>query len=252
MHVYCNHVRFVSSSTQFSFVFSKAQLYFNDLIMAENMSLLSLEDDLTCSICLGLFENPVSLICGHSFCANCLEATWNDRTTSMFCPHCRMLFSSKPELKKNTVLSAVVDAYRVKAGISEPVTEVVEVKSKDPEQIRCDTCMEAEAVKTCLTCMASYCEDHVRPHRENAIFRAHQLCDPLPDLMERLCPDHSKLVEFFCTQHQCCICSTCLQFEHKGCEFTSSDEQRHKQKVCSCSGRNHKKHSLTTDYRQSV
>ncbi|XP_057218015.1 E3 ubiquitin/ISG15 ligase TRIM25 isoform X2 [Triplophysa rosa] len=199
--------------------------------MAENMSLLSLEDDLTCSICLGLFENPVSLICGHSFCANCLEATWNDRTTSMFCPHCRMPFSSKPGLKKNTVLSAVVDAYRVKAGVPDPVMEHVEETRTDPDQIKCDTCMEAEAVKTCLTCMASYCEDHVRPHRDNAIFRAHQLSDPLPDLLERLCPDHSKLMEFYCTHHQCCICSTCLQYEHKGCEFTGTDEQRHKQKT---------------------
>ncbi|KAA0701472.1 E3 ubiquitin/ISG15 ligase TRIM25 [Triplophysa tibetana] len=199
--------------------------------MADNMSLLSLEDDLTCSICLGLFENPVSLICGHSFCANCLDATWNDRTTSMFCPHCRMPFSSKPELKKNTVLSAVLDAYRVKAGVPEPVMEHVEETRWDPGTIKCDTCMEAEAVKTCLTCMASYCEDHVRPHRDNAVFRSHQLSDPLPDLLERLCPDHSKLMEFYCTHHQCCICSTCLQSEHKGCNFTGTDEQHHKQKT---------------------
>ncbi|XP_056591200.1 E3 ubiquitin/ISG15 ligase TRIM25 isoform X1 [Triplophysa dalaica] len=199
--------------------------------MAENMSLLSLEDDLTCSICLGLFENPVSLICGHSFCANCLDATWNDRTTSMFCPHCRMPFSSKPELKKNTVLSAVLDAYRVKAGVPEPVMEHVEERRRDPDTIKCDTCMEAEAVKTCLTCMASYCEDHLRPHRDNIVFRSHQLSDPLPDLLERLCPDHSKLMEFYCTHHQCCICSSCLQSEHKGCNFTGTDEQHHKQKT---------------------
>ncbi|XP_016370493.1 E3 ubiquitin/ISG15 ligase TRIM25 isoform X1 [Sinocyclocheilus rhinocerous] len=199
--------------------------------MAENMSLLGLEDELTCSICLCLFENPVSLICGHSFCANCLEATWNDRVSSLSCPQCRMVFTSKPELKKNTVLSAVLDAYRIKAGVSEPVKEHFEVKRKDPDAIRCDNCMEAKAVKTCLTCMASYCEDHVRPHRENAIFRAHQLCDPLPDLMDRLCSDHGKLMEFYCSQHQSCICSTCLQDMHKGCEFITADERRFKQKT---------------------
>uniref|UniRef100_A0A8C2H5D6 RING-type E3 ubiquitin transferase n=1 Tax=Cyprinus carpio TaxID=7962 RepID=A0A8C2H5D6_CYPCA len=199
--------------------------------MAENMSLLGLEDELTCSICLCLFENPVSLICGHSFCANCLEATWNDMISSLSCPHCRMVFPSKPELKKNTVLSAVLDAYRVKAGVSEPVKEHFEVKKKDPDAIKCDNCMEAKAVKTCLTCMASYCEDHVRPHRENAIFRAHQLSDPLPDLMERLCSGHGKLMELYCSQHQSCICSTCLQDMHKGCEFITADERRFKQKT---------------------
>uniref|UniRef100_A0A8C1Y040 RING-type E3 ubiquitin transferase n=1 Tax=Cyprinus carpio TaxID=7962 RepID=A0A8C1Y040_CYPCA len=199
--------------------------------MAETMSLLGLEEELTCSICLCLFENPMSLICGHSFCANCLEATWNDSVSSMSCPQCRMVFLSKPELKKNTVLSAVLDAYRIKAGVSEPVKEHFEVKKKDPDEIKCDNCMEAKAVKTCLTCMASYCEDHVRPHRENAIFRAHQLADPLPDLMERLCSDHGKLMEFYCSQHQSCICSTCLQDMHKGCEFITADERRFKQKT---------------------
>ncbi|XP_073707892.1 E3 ubiquitin/ISG15 ligase TRIM25 isoform X2 [Garra rufa] len=199
--------------------------------MAENMSLLGLEDELTCSICLCLFENPVSLICGHSFCANCLEATWNDRVSSLSCPQCRMVFPSKPELKKNTVLSAVLDAYRIKAGVPEPVKEHFEVKKKDPDAIKCDNCMEAKAVKTCLTCMASYCEDHVRPHRENAIFRAHQLSDPLPDLMERLCSSHGKLMEFYCNQHQSCICSTCLQDMHKGCEFITADERRFKLKT---------------------
>lgn len=199
--------------------------------MAENMSLLGLEDELTCSICLCLFENPVSLICGHSFCASCLEATWNDRVSSLSCPQCRMAFSCKPELKKNTVLSAVLDAYRIKAGVPEPVKEPFEVKKKDPDAIKCDSCMEAKAVKTCLTCMASYCEDHVRPHRENAIFRAHQLSDPLPDLVERLCSDHGKLMEFYCIQHQSCICTNCLQSVHKGCEFITADERRFKQKV---------------------
>ncbi|CAM4623676.1 unnamed protein product [Leuciscus chuanchicus] len=199
--------------------------------MAENMSLLGLEDELTCSICLCLFENPVSLICGHSFCASCLEATWKDRTSSLSCPHCRMAFSSKPELKKNTVLSAVLDAYRIKAGVPEPVKEPFEVKKKDPDEIKCDSCMEAKAVKTCLTCMASYCEDHVRPHRENAIFRAHQLSDPLADLMERLCSDHGKLMEFYCIQHQSCICSNCLQGVHKGCEFITAEDRRFKQKT---------------------
>ncbi|XP_042614068.1 E3 ubiquitin/ISG15 ligase TRIM25-like [Cyprinus carpio] len=205
--------------------------YIGRVKMAENISLLGLEEELTCSICLCLFENPVSLICGHSFCANCLEATWNDSVSSMSCPQCRMVFLSKPELKKNTVLSAVLDAYRIKAGVSEPVKEHFEVKKKDPDEIKCDNCMEAKAVKTCLTCMASYCEDHVRPHRENAIFRAHQLADPLPDLMERLCSDHGKLMEFYCSQHQSCICSTCLQDMHKGCEFITADERRFKQKT---------------------
>uniref|UniRef100_A0A3Q3Q466 RING-type domain-containing protein n=1 Tax=Monopterus albus TaxID=43700 RepID=A0A3Q3Q466_MONAL len=65
-------------------------------------SLLSLEDDLTCSICLSTFVCPVTIPCGHNFCQDCLLVSWKD---SYSCPQCRTIFATKPELKKNTVLS---------------------------------------------------------------------------------------------------------------------------------------------------
>ncbi|XP_076871577.1 E3 ubiquitin/ISG15 ligase TRIM25 isoform X2 [Brachyhypopomus gauderio] len=185
-------------------------------------SLLSLEDDLTCSICLCPFDNPVSLICGHSFCHSCLEETWRD-AVSLFCPHCRAHYPSKPVLKKNTVLSAVVETFKNKSlgsSAEEPVPR------KEPKSIMCDTCLEARAVKTCLTCMASFCVEHVRPHQENPVYRAHQLTEPLADLSEMLCPDHGKMVEFYCVQHERTICSSCLQQNHKGCRFSTPEEQR--------------------------
>uniref|UniRef100_A0A3B3U617 RING-type domain-containing protein n=1 Tax=Poecilia latipinna TaxID=48699 RepID=A0A3B3U617_9TELE len=67
-------------------------------------SLMSLEDELTCSICLSTFDCPVTIPCGHNFCQNCLLSTW---TESYSCPQCRTLFETRPELKKNTVLSTV-------------------------------------------------------------------------------------------------------------------------------------------------
>ncbi|KAM9769807.1 E3 ubiquitin/ISG15 ligase TRIM25-like [Menidia menidia] len=92
--------------------------------------------------------------------------------------------------------------------------------------IRCDTCMEAEAARTCLTCMASYCEEHLRPHRENPVFRPHQLAEPVGDLAERVCPHHHKLLELFCRQHGSPVCSLCLQQGHRACSFCSPEEQR--------------------------
>ncbi|KAI3352745.1 hypothetical protein L3Q82_019326, partial [Scortum barcoo] len=183
------------------------------------VALMSLEDELTCSICLSPFDCPVTIPCGHNFCQDCLLATWKD---SYSCPQCRTHFATKPELKKNTVLSTVVETLKQSSTKSEgrPVSE----ERKDV--IRCDTCMEAEASKTCLTCMASFCEEHLRPHRENPIFRPHQLTEPVSDLSERFCPHHHKLMELFCSQHGRPICSLCLQQEHKGCSLLSPEEQR--------------------------
>ncbi|XP_069023266.1 E3 ubiquitin/ISG15 ligase TRIM25 [Embiotoca jacksoni] len=188
-------------------------------------SLLGLEDELTCSICLGTFICPVTIPCGHNFCQLCLLATWTDTYS---CPQCRTLFATKPELKKNTVLSTVVETFNLRSNKSEAslLGEETATEKKIERVIRCDTCMEAKAAQTCLTCMASFCDEHLRPHRENPVFRLHQLGEPVGDLLDRICPDHHKLMELFCSQHSRPICSLCLQQTHKGCSFTSPEEQR--------------------------
>ncbi|KFQ40876.1 E3 ubiquitin/ISG15 ligase TRIM25, partial [Nestor notabilis] len=71
-------------------------------------------------------------------------------------------------------------------------------------------------VRTCLTCTASFCAEHLRPHQDSPAFRDHQLCPPLRDLQQRKCPQHNKLFEFFCSHHGICICSLCL-LGHKLC-----------------------------------
>ncbi|XP_075896720.1 E3 ubiquitin/ISG15 ligase TRIM25-like [Nelusetta ayraudi] len=186
-------------------------------------SLMSLEEELTCSICLSPFSCPVTIPCGHNFCQSCILETWTD---SYICPQCRTVFPGKPELKKNTVLSAVVETFNQRASRAEVKLQVAELEPQGKDVIRCDTCMHTEASRTCLTCMASFCEEHLRPHRENPVFRLHQLTVPVGDLLERICSDHHKLMEFFCSQHGRPICSLCLQQVHKGCPFMSPEEQR--------------------------
>lgn len=210
-------------------------------VMAEvkdSVALLSLEDDLTCSICLCPFDEPVSLNCGHSFCRSCLEETWSN-SSSYNCPHCRTQYATKPELKKNTVLSAVVDTFRAKAGVGLEgekddgfgASGTTRTIRHEPKPIMCDMCNEAKAVKTCLTCITSFCTEHVRPHQENPLFRAHELCEPLSDLADRLCAEHGKLMEFYCERHERSICSSCLQQSHKECGFSTPSEQRAKIEV---------------------
>ncbi|CAL8333524.1 unnamed protein product [Lota lota] len=183
--------------------------------------LKEMEDELTCSICLCPFQCPVTIPCGHNFCQDCLIATWKE---SYDCPQCRAHFNTKPELKKNTVLSTVVETFRTRSIMTETSLQQEEVVKESI--VLCDTCMASAAVKTCLTCMASFCLEHVRPHHDNPNYRAHQLTEPLADMSERICPDHHKLMEFFCVQHSRSICSFCLQQVHKGCRFSTPDDQK--------------------------
>uniref|UniRef100_A0A673C289 Uncharacterized protein n=2 Tax=Sphaeramia orbicularis TaxID=375764 RepID=A0A673C289_9TELE len=51
-------------------------------------------EDLTCSVCLSLFSDPVTLLCGHSFCRKCIT----DSLTTQ-CPLCQVSFPSSDEVK---------------------------------------------------------------------------------------------------------------------------------------------------------
>ncbi|XP_057274594.1 E3 ubiquitin/ISG15 ligase TRIM25 [Pezoporus wallicus] len=180
--------------------------------MAES-GLSVLEEELTCSICLCLFSSPVTVPCGHNFCASCLQRFWAGVSENFSCPQCRATFMGRPQLQKNTVLCRLVQQLQ---GCTEAEEEKEEEKEKEEGPVLCDTCLQAPAVRTCLTCTASFCEEHLRPHQESRAFRDHQLCPPLRDLQQRKCPQHNKLFEFFCSQHGSCICSLCL-LGHKLC-----------------------------------
>ncbi|NXI61845.1 TRI25 ligase, partial [Anseranas semipalmata] len=187
-------------------------------------NLASLEEELTCSICLCLFSSPVTVPCGHNFCASCLELTWAELASDFSCPQCRATFAGRPQLRKNTVLCRVVEQLQGCVGAeAEAGAEAEELQQQQKEEEReevppvyCDSCLQARAAQTCLTCVASFCPEHLQPHRDSPAFRDHQLCPPVRDLQLRKCPQHNKLFEFFCSQHGSCICSLCL-LGHKLC-----------------------------------
>nr|XP_054500746.1 E3 ubiquitin/ISG15 ligase TRIM25 isoform X1 [Agelaius phoeniceus] len=196
--------------------------------------LSGLEEELTCSICLCLFSSPVTVPCGHNFCASCLELTWAGLTGGFSCPQCRATFAGRPQLQKNTVLCRVVEQLQGRSGAKGEEEEENEDGDGDGDgeaggcwaeepPVFCDSCREAPAVQTCLTCTASFCAEHLRPHRDSPAFRDHQLCPTVRDLQLRKCPQHNRLFEFFCGKHGVCICSLCL-LGHKLCP-TSPLEQ---------------------------
>ncbi|RMX40917.1 hypothetical protein pdam_00017664 [Pocillopora damicornis] len=53
---------------------------------------LNTEEDLQCPVCLEIFENPISIPCGHTFCSDCLSSVEN-LSGSSTCPVCRNNFN---------------------------------------------------------------------------------------------------------------------------------------------------------------
>ncbi|XP_071315946.1 E3 ubiquitin-protein ligase TRIM39-like [Trachinotus anak] len=182
--------------------------------MAAASCLLS-EDQFLCSICLEVFTDPVALPCGHNFCNKCITDHW-DINVRCQCPMCKRLYTTRPELQVNTFISEVAAQFRQSVQ-QEASCSSSEHQAAKPGEVPCDVCTgtKLKALKSCLVCLASYCETHLEPHLTIAGLKRHQLIDPVEDLEGRVCTKHDKLLELFCKSDQMCICMLCTVSDHK-------------------------------------
>lgn len=84
------------------------------------------------------------------------------------------------------------------------------------EEVLCDVCLgegRLRAVKSCLVCLTSYCEEHLRSH--SARFTKHKLMEPVANMADRMCPKHERLLELFCKKDQACVCVLCTETDHR-------------------------------------
>uniref|UniRef100_A0A8C3JRH3 Uncharacterized protein n=1 Tax=Calidris pygmaea TaxID=425635 RepID=A0A8C3JRH3_9CHAR len=68
-------------------------------------------DESCCSICLEIFQDPVSIHCGHSFCRSCITRTWEGLTTNFSCPQCRET-GDQMSLRPNRELANISEAAK--------------------------------------------------------------------------------------------------------------------------------------------
>ncbi|XP_058601960.1 tripartite motif-containing protein 16-like [Onychostoma macrolepis] len=180
------------------------------------------QDNFLCPVCQDLLKDPVTIQCGHSYCKSCITGCWDqeDQMRVYSCPQCRQTFSPRPALARNTMLAEVVEKLNKRK------------RSADCDagagDVQCDVCTgrKYKAIKSCLVCLNSYCQNHLEQHESWFKGKRHNLTDATGRLQEMICQKHEKLLEVFCRTDQKCICVLCTMDEHKNHDTVSAAAQR--------------------------
>ncbi|KAM9495979.1 tripartite motif-containing protein 16-like isoform 3-T3 [Clarias gariepinus] len=179
-------------------------------------------DQFICPVCLDLLKDPVAIPCGHSFCKVCINDCWDqeDKSGVYRCPQCRDTFTPRPVLRRNNMLAEVVEKLKKK-------TEVQAASSvycyAGPGDVECDFCTgrKHKAIKSCLVCVASLCETHLKPHLEIPALKKHSLVEASGNLEEKICSEHDEVLKIYCRTDRRFICYLCVTDEHKSHDTVS-------------------------------
>ncbi|XP_077330006.1 E3 ubiquitin-protein ligase TRIM39-like [Lithobates pipiens] len=184
------------------------------------MESANLRAELECSVCLNIYTDPVNLKCGHNFCRVCIDRVLDTQEGSggYSCPECKGKFRFRPAVHRNMKLHNIVENFlSAQAG-------------QEESGVFCTYCVDSPvpAVRSCLHCEVCLCDKHLRVHKKSP---EHVLCDPTLSMESRKCSVHKKILNYYCTVDDTCICVSCSMIGgHKGHKLESLDEASEKKK----------------------
>ncbi|KAG8431579.1 hypothetical protein GDO86_018123 [Hymenochirus boettgeri] len=184
------------------------------------MASADLRAEVTCCICMNIYKDPVTLPCGHNYCLECIQRTWDSQEhidERPSCPECRQTYRRRPELTKNVRLRNIAEYM------------VSETTKHETSGIICSYCdSPVPAAKTCVLCEVSLCDNHVSLHSKS---KEHVLTEPTASMEKMKCSVHKKILEYYCTDDSVCICvSCCLAGAHRGHTVELLEEASEKKK----------------------
>ena len=186
-----------------------------------------LEEQLTCTICFDLYNDPRTLPCFHSYCLKCIQhLPVDEEENQITCPACR-----KAATLANNGVTDLPAAFVINSLLE--IQKFLE-KSDDTEdqQICCDNCQATSATRYCEDCDIRYCEDCLILHNKLKVNMSHHITDvkdvhvasaASSDCKEQEtiinCTSHNKPLKIFCETCQELICQSCTIRRHRNHDY---------------------------------
>ncbi|XP_077574655.1 E3 ubiquitin-protein ligase TRIM39-like [Stigmatopora nigra] len=193
------------------------------------------EDQISCSVCLEIFSQPVTTPCGHSFCKSCISTYWDkvNKAKVYQCPLCKESFHKRPELHVNRALKEITEQFKRKANT--PLVGNEEGKSVN-EDTSTTLAPSGNSSGLVTELMSRFQGTHEVPQSSSPLVNkvvlqstsfAHAEPPPPYSYLSRnplssspfsaMCPVHQRRAELFCQTDARCMCSICVESgEHRG------------------------------------
>ncbi len=186
-----------------------------------------MEELLTCSICTGTLNEPITLSCFHSYCKHCLsmyvdiqreEAQKERRVQHLFdCPTCRTKF----ELKQGESVEGFPSNYFINN-----MLDILKIQQQ-AQKLPCESCKaQFPATARCIDCERYLCKNCLTTHnnwldfKDHAVLTLEELAKPENQAKTKgkpRCQKHGhekKAYAFYCGTCQELICINCVVMDH--------------------------------------
>ena len=211
--------------------------------IASNKTLEELEEEITCAVCHGHYQEAKLLPCMHYYCRACIEKLAEcSRGRPFPCPECR----------KDTNLPSGGAEQLQSAFFVERMKNVYTKMAKAEGRVEavCEMCSGGKAVALCRHCAELMCSECTRSHQKMKMFAGHKVSTledlkkggvkdiPVKEALPPKCPEHDEPMKIFCFDCNHLICRDCTVIDHNGHKFNFL-------KKCATESRKSLRNSLT-------
>ena len=141
-------------------------------VSTSSIGLQSLQEQLTCHVCLGQFRSPKTLPCLHSFCLQCIEQlplNLEKGRDVISCPTYHKTIQLPLNGPHNFPTSFLIQSLQE--------TQQILSKVSEDKQISCDNCEQSDVTRYCKQCGNGFCEKCLGIHNGLKVNAKHDIID---------------------------------------------------------------------------